>query len=119
MIEKLLKDYLDGVLSYPVRLEKPSDPSDDEYIVMERTADMQTNYVRNATIALQTYAQSLYRAARMAEEVADVLEDAVEVDDITSVEINSIYNFTDRLTKSYRYQVVVSITYYRGDLSNG
>ena len=117
MIEIVLKEYLESALSYPVVLEKPEKPPR-EYILIERTGDGQTNHIRDATMAVQAYAGSLYRAAAMAEEAAEALEDAVQVDDVCSVEINSIYNFTDRLTKEYRYQVVVDVVYYKGDVEN-
>lgn len=117
MIEVMLKEYLDDALPYPVLLEKPSNPPDGyEFILLERTGDLQHDVcIRDATIAAQTYGESLYRAAQMAEELVDALEGAVIVDKIASVEINSMYNFTDRLTKEYRYQVVINITYYKGD----
>ena len=114
MIEIVLLEYLKSVLSYPVLLEKPDDPPA-EFVLIERTGDGPVNHIWDAAFAIQTYAGSLYRAAAMAEEVTDVLEGAVELDKIASVDINSVYNFTDRLTKQYRYQVVVDIVYYKGE----
>jgi hypothetical protein len=119
MIEVILKDYLDDIFDCPVLLEKPDNPST-EYIMLERTGDMTIGVcVHDATIAFQTCAATLYRSAEMAEELTTALEDAPVIDDITSVEVNSVYNFSDRLTKEYRYQVVANITYYKGDTNNG
>lgn len=114
MIEITVRDYLKTALRYPVVLEKPEKPPA-EYVLIERTGDGQVNYIWDATFAIQTYAGSLYRAAEMAEEVAAAIEQAVTLDTIASVDINSIYNYTDRLTKEYRYQVVVDIVYYKGE----
>lgn len=111
MIEVILREYLTESLSYPVFLEKPENPPE-EYIVLERTGDGEEDFIRDATIALQTYAGSLYRAASMAEEIAAVMGDAVTLNEVTSVELNSIYNYTNRLTKEYRYQAVFDVIYY-------
>ena len=111
MIEVILRDYLSEAVSYPVLMEKPDNPPA-EFAVLERTGDSQVNYVRDATIAAQTYAGSLYRAAEMAEEIAGLMENAVSLDNVASVEINSIYNYTNRLTKEYRYQAVFDVVYY-------
>ena len=111
MIEVILREYLSEEVSYSVLMEKPDNPPD-EFAILERTGDSQENYVRDATIAIQTYAGSLYRAAQMAEEIADLMEEAAILDEIGSVELNSIYNYTNRLTKEYRYQAVFNVTYY-------
>lgn len=113
MIEVILKNYLSDALAFPVLMEKPDNPPA-EFALLERTGDGEENCIRDATIAIQTYAGSLYRAAEMAETVAETMENAVVVDDIASIELNSIYNFTDRLTKEYRYQAVFNVIYYGG-----
>lgn len=111
MIEVVLKNYLSDALSFPVLMEKPENPPA-EFALLERTGDGEINCIRDATIAIQTYAGSLYRAAEMAELVAMAMQDAVTLDSVASVEINSIYNFTNRLTKEHRYQGVYDVVYY-------
>lgn len=118
MIEIDLKNYLGECLPYPVVLEKPEDPPA-EYVLLEKTGDSRENHIWTATMAIQTYAGSLYRAAVMAEEAAGAVEDAIELNAITHAEINSIYNDSDRLTKEYRYQVVAVIVYYKGEIGDG
>ena len=40
------------------------------------------------------------------------MEEAVSLDDISKVSLNSDYNFTDPDTKRYRYQAIFNIWYY-------
>lgn len=63
-------------------------------------------------IAIQSYADSMYEAAELNERVKTVMADAVALDDITKVDLNSDYNYTDTANKRYRYQAVFDITHY-------
>ena len=79
---------------------------------MEKTAGGQTDKVNRATIVIQSYAPTLYDAALMNEAIKSAMLDALELDDISRVEINSDYNYTDPTTKQYRYQAVFVVTHY-------
>jgi hypothetical protein len=48
----------------------------------------------------------------MNEEVKAVMKNAITLDEISRVEVNSDYNFTDPTTKIYRYQAVFVVTHY-------
>lgn len=52
----------------PVYTETSEEP-EEEYITIERTGGSESDYIRSATLAIQTHAQSLYRAAELNEEV--------------------------------------------------
>ena len=54
----------------------------------------------------------MYDAAALNEEVILAMQNLIEVDDVTHVELNSNYNYTDTTTKEYRYQAVFDITHY-------
>lgn len=112
MIEFILVDYLGSVLPYKVILEVPKQDIPAEYVLIERTGGSETNFLKDATVAIQTCAKKLLRAAEMAEEVRDAMEAITSLQEVTSVEVNSIYNFTDQQTKGYRYQSVYNVTYY-------
>lgn len=112
MIEEILKNYLGDSLSAPVYLEIPYDYPSNFYAI-ERTGGGQVNHIKSATIAIKSYASSLYDAALMNEELKEVmLKDILSLDEIASVQLNSDYNFTDTTTKQYRYQAVFDIRYY-------
>lgn len=112
MIEKTLLDYLNIAADYPVHMEIPQNPPTRFYI-LEKTGGSQTNHICNSTFVIQSYAESLYEAARMNEIIKEImLYESIENDEIASVRLNSDYNFTDSATKRYRYQAVFDITHY-------
>ena len=111
MIELIIKQYLDSHLDVPSFLEKRSDmPA--TYVLFEKTSGTQSNYLKSATFAFQSYAKSLYDAAMLNEQVKEVVEQMIELPEISGIELNSDYNFTDEEKKEYRYQAVFDINYY-------
>ena len=84
----------------------------DEYIVVEKTGSNDSNYIKRATIAIQSYSISLYKASCLNEKIKDTMQKLIEKDEISRVKLNSDYNFTDTQKKKYRYQAIYEITYY-------
>lgn len=111
MIEQTIYEYLGEKLSVPARLEEESDMPD-EYVLIEKTGGEKTNYVSRATIAIQSYAKSLYRAMQINEDVKVAMEEIVTLDEISRCSLNSDYNYTDTTRKKYRYQAVFDIVHY-------
>lgn len=111
MIEKRLLDYLNDALSVPCRMEMPEKVSG-QFVVLEKTGTYRLNKITQATFAIQSYAPTLYDAALLNEQVKAAMEDLVERDDISRVQLNSDYNYTDTAMKRYRYQAVFVVTYY-------
>ena len=115
MIETVLREYLGSVLSYPVYFEKPKDNIPAEYVLVEKTGGGTSEHIGEATIAIQTVGTSLLRAAEMAYEAEEAMQNAVIRPEVASVETNSIYNHThdmDGTTKEYQYQGVYSVVFY-------
>ncbi len=111
MIEKLLRDYLEDALGLPVRLEEePELP--EEYILIEKTGSGESDWIKTATFAIQSYSESLYGAMQLNEKVKEAMRDMTRLDEICKVSLNSDYNFTDTSKKKYRYQAVYQITHY-------
>lgn len=111
MIEKIVLDYLNKKMTVPAYMEEEPDMPR-EYILIEKTGSGGDNYVRDATIVIQSFSISLYEAAELNEKVKKSMEDIIELDDVTKCELNSDYNFTDVSRKKYRYQAVFDITHY-------
>lgn len=110
MIEFVLVDYLEAALSVPVYMEKPEEcvyP----FVVLEKTGGTEKDYIPGATIAVQSYGGTLARTVKLNGRVKRAMLDAIQIDGIDSVKLNSDYNFTDTETKQYRYQGVYVVTY--------
>jgi len=110
MIEEIVKDYLDSELNVDVYLEVPREGS--TFVVMEKTGSSKQDHVCTATIAVQSYAGTLFDAAQLNEAVKVAMENIINLDVICACSLNSDYNFTDVETKRYRYQAVFDLTHY-------
>lgn len=111
MIELIILNHLKSNLDVPVSLEKPSAQTG-SYVVFEKTSSSKNHHLPSATIAFQSYADTLYNAVVLNEKVKTVVENLIELDEIRGLTLNSDYNFTDTTTKEYRYQAVYDIRYY-------
>ena len=112
MIEQRLLEYLNSSLApIPCYLEMPEDPTG-QFVIIEKTGSSITNRITKANFAIQSYADSLYDAAALNEQVKAVMDSMLELGTISKVELNSDYNFTDTDLKAYRYQAVFVLTYY-------
>ena len=110
MIEKLVREYLAKTLNVPVRLQLPETPPD-RFVVLEKTGGGGST-VHSATVAVQSYGQSLDEAIRLNEQVKAAMQKLPEQEQVTRVELNTDYNFTDTRLKRYRYQAVFDIYHY-------
>lgn len=111
MIETILLDYLDANASVPCYMERPERPPE-SYVLIEKTGSSRSNHINRATIALQSYAPTLYQAAALNEEVKTLMDESIELGSVCRAQLNSDYNFTDTASKGYRYQAVYDITHY-------
>ena len=114
MVEKTIFDYLSGVLDVPVYMERPPEEPK-SYVLIEKTGSSAGNYIESATLAVQSYAASMYDAAVLNERVKAAMEGSIERPDISRCDCNSDYNYTDTTKKKYRYQAVFDIVYLGGD----
>jgi len=111
MIEKTVQDYLKARMKIPVVMEEPKSPPV-SYVVIEKTGEGGRDHIGDATIAIQSYAGSLYEASALNEQVKRVMKDIAMLDQISKCQLNASYNFTDPETKRYRYQAVFDIVFY-------
>ena len=110
MIAKQLLDYLGSVLDVPVRMEAPEQTTG--YVLIDQTGSSRTNHIITTTFAIQSYGASLYDAMVLNDEVKDAMVGFAELDEITRVELETDYNYTNTATKQYRWQAVYLITHY-------
>ena len=110
MIELTVCNYLNEKLDCPVLPEKLDRPFG-RMVFVERTGG-RGRFLRETTLAVQSYGTSLYEAAALNEEVIEQMMGLVEVSEVTKVTLNSNYNYTDTTTKEYRYQAVFDVVHY-------
>lgn len=115
MIELTVLNYLQTALttsdgSVPVYAEMPVDMPP-TFVVLEKTGSGRTNRIDSATIAIQSYAPTLYDAASLNETVKTCMDDMANTTTVFRSKLNSDYNYTDTSLKRYRYQAVYDITY--------
>ena len=111
MIEKIVLDYLTTSIGVPAYMERPANPPD-EYIIVEKTGSSKRNFVYTSTLAIQSYAKTLYHAAALSELVRGGMETLPELPEIGGVREGSEYNFTNPADKQCRYQDVFTIYHY-------
>lgn len=123
-IEELVIQYLGTKLDpVPVLASVPEsnpNPADTplQFCVIDKTGSSLTNHIYTSNIAIQSYAGTKLEAIRLNARMIDAMLQMIELDQITRVELNSDYDYTNTSTKQPRYQAVFVIThYYLGDVT--
>ena len=112
MIETVLLDYLNNAnLSAKVYMEQPKDKPE-AFFILEKSGGGQTNHISESDFIVQSYGRTLYEAACMNEEIKAVMLRANTLNEVSAVELNSDYNYTNAESKSYRYQAIFVVTHY-------
>lgn len=111
MVELIVLNYLKTALTVPVHMEKPEKPPE-QFVLIEKTGGSKSNYIKSAAIVLQSYAESLYAAADLNEQVKRAMDNIVVLDSVSRSELNTDYNYTDTTKKEYRYQAVYDLIYF-------
>ena len=111
MIETIILDHLTsaGITAY---MEIPEGGGAPPFCVVERTGGGEENRIRHATVAIQSYGESLYLAAELNGQIVRIMDGITEKPEIAACRLNSDYNFTDTAKKQYRYQAVFDLVYY-------
>ena len=109
MIEEIVFNYLKNKLNVPVTFENINEV---EYVLIGKSGSSRFDFTNTATFFIQSYSSSKYIASLLNEKVKDVMYDLIELDEITSLHLNSDYDYTDTTIKKYRYQAVFDIGYF-------
>lgn len=110
MIEEIVLNYLNSKLGVPAYAEKPEEKPA-RYVLIEKTGGSEEDMICSATLAIQSYAESLYQAVLLNKQVKTAMRSIVNLPEIGRSQLNSDYNFTDTTTKEYRYQAVFDLIY--------
>ena len=112
MIEKIVYEYLKTALApievfTEIRQGMPS-----KFIFIEKTGSSMRDRLKVSRIAVQSYGPTLFDAASLNGDVVETMLNMVSEAEISNVELNSDYNYTDMQTKTPRYQAVFEISHY-------
>ena len=111
MIELIVKNYLSTKLEIPIVFEHQKNLPK-RFILIQKTSGSRENFLNSSTIAIQSYAESMFESAKLNEKIKNLMYDLINVDEVSKVSLNSDYNHTDLETKEYRYQAVFDIHHY-------
>lgn len=111
LIEKYVMDFLSEKLGVPV-YGQFDDATELAFLVVEKTGSYTSNRIEHATLAIQSYERSMIKASELNRRVVKAMNDIIEDDAISSIDLNSDYSYTDNTLKRYRYQAVFDITYF-------
>lgn len=123
MIEQIVLDYLNAtdlvsvatgeeLEEVPCYAERPEQEPDGMYMVIEKTGSDNEDHIQDATVAVSSYAKTLYEASLLNEAVKHAMLQITTLPSVSAVRLNSDYNFTSTAAKCYRYQAVFVLTYY-------
>ncbi len=120
MIEAALCNYLQNNLELPVYAERPENPPGAYYLI-DKIGGGGSRFVHKSTFAIQSIVKA--EPSNSKESAMILNEDlkgamisdnggALNISEVTKVELNGDYDFTDPESKEYRYQAVYEICHY-------
>lgn len=111
MIESVITAYLAGELNISVSGLVPS-PMPEKFVTVEKTGSSTEDKVRRATLAIDSWAPNQETAALLNEEVIAAMYAAVTLPQISEVQCETDYNFTDTKTRKARYSAIFGVVYF-------
>ncbi len=110
MIEKIVLDYLKSK-SINAYMERNNGIKGD-FVLIEKTGGGEENHIKNSTLAIQSFSDSLYNTALLNEKIKELMKQIIELDEVSKCSLNSDYNYTIPNTKEYRYQAIFDLVHY-------
>ena len=97
----------------PTFAEVPKTNIPSKYSVISKTGGAFRNHaIRSAFITIQSIAPTMQEASELNEQVIISMLRLAEDNDVSRVQLNSDYNYTDSTKKNYRYQAVFDVVYF-------
>lgn len=110
MIETIVLEHLTNSLEVPCYMEVPEEV-EGKFVVIMKTGASVVDHISRASIAVQSYADTLYEAALLSQSVRKAMESIVTHGMVFRCSLNAEYNHTDTRTKRYRYQALFNLTF--------
>lgn len=116
MIEVVLRQYLmDNLNNISVVMEYPKNPPR-KFVLLQLSDGGQINHIDAATFFVTVYADSLYSAAELKEQVKDFLFNAITIPGITAATLGQEQAGTDSANHVYKYDLTFNFYYYREEI---
>ena len=113
MIELIVLNYLKSVLTDVEVTTEIRQGMSGSFVLFEKTGSgMSEKLLPSATIAVQSWADSIYEAMLLNKRVKTAMLNLPSVTEVTNCTLNGDYNYTDTATKHPRYQAVFDVVYY-------
>ena len=110
-IEGFIIDAISSVLEAPVYGDRPS-PMPARFHTVEKTGSRETDHVQQATIVVQSWAESRNEAAALNELAKEAMRALIALPAISSVECETDYNYPDLTTRKPRYQALFNVVFF-------
>lgn len=116
MIEAALRQYLaDNLNRVSVVMEYPKNPPK-KFVMLQLTDAGRVNYIDAATFFVTVYADTLYNAAELKEQVKDVLFGAITLPWISNSTLGQETAGIDSANHVYKYDLTFNFYYYREEI---
>lgn len=113
MIEKIVFNYLKGVLDIPVYVgEKPSNKPK-QYVVLKVLDGGRVNFIDAVTFDILSYSPSLQTASELNEKVKEAMFNIIEEPSISSSSCGGGGQSIDTSTKEYAYECIFNLYYMK------
>lgn len=116
MLELIVYNYLSVVLDAPVVFTEPTVPEweavPEKYVLIKKLSEKNDNHLRSGSLALKSYAKTVYDAAVLDRTVRDAVDRLPELDAVASAKLSSSYDSSDTVRKINRYQSVYDFVFY-------
>lgn len=112
MIEAIVKNYLESVVSIPVYTEIPAKNQANEFYVIELVGGGESEEVKESSITIESHGSTLYRSSLLDQQMRDLMKNAYICEEIYEVTLNSHYNATDTERNIYKYKSLFDIKHY-------
>ena len=111
MIELIVKKYIENNLDIKVFFEFPKEKIK-EFVLIDYIGSSSSNQLNSTRLAIQSYSDSLFKAASLNNRIKKILNNIIELNEISKIELDTDYNYSDKELKKYRYQAIFDIFHY-------
>lgn len=109
--ELIVLEGLRKALPVPVSMERHGGERGD-FVLIERVGGSKEIGIERASFAIQSYSDSMNGACKLNEKVRAAMLDLINDSNVSRVDLDSDYNYTDTTTKKYRYQGVYDLVFF-------